>query len=398
MAKISYVKAWPLASPRPGVKVDKPDHYLPYWRELAEAGVRANYYAVLVEIGTDDGLVGWGEAIVREVPTAHAEIINRLLAPIIVGEDPLATEDLWQKMFASLKTRGHFGGFFLEALSGVDIALWDLAGKILSLPTYKLLGGPTMDRIKAYASSVYWHYFGKTGPEAAAEEVARLVEQGHDQIKIKIGMEKMGLGKNMDAELLKAIRDRVGYDVDLMVDANSAYSVGEAVKIGRILERYEILWFEEPLPLSMVEGYSELRKKLDVMIAGGESLFSKFDFIKFFRKRALDIVQPDISRCGGITEFRKIAAMCEAEGLLLAPHVGLSGPGCRAATLHTVASMSREVFMTYEYMYKTDNPLVWELPKERLETFMDGYLPLPKGPGLGFEPNVDLMKKKFLVK
>ncbi len=397
MAKIKYVKAYPLRSPRPGIRPDKPDHYLPYWEELAKAGVRSNYYFVLVEIGTDDGVVGWGESIVREVPTAHVEIINRLLAPIIVGEDPLAIEDLWQRMFSSLKTRGHFGGFFLEALSGIDIALWDIAGKVYSQPVYKLLGGPTRNKIKAYASSVFWNCMSKKNFQCVVDEVSRLVSQGYDQIKLKIGMEKMGLGKNMDVTLLKAIRDTVGYDFDLMVDANSAYSVGEALKIGSALERYEVLWFEEPLPLSNVEGYAELRRKLGVMIAGGESLFSKYDFIKFVNRRALDILQPDISRCGGITEFHKIAAICEAEELLIAPHTGLSGPGCRAATLHMATALPRNVFTTYEYMYKIDNPLVTEVSKGPIESFSEGYLKIPKGPGIGFEPDMKVVKERFLM-
>lgn len=393
MVKIRYVKAWPLAADRPGVRPDRPDHYLPYWRELAEAGVRSKYYAVLVEIGTGDGLVGWGESIVRESPAAHVEIINGLLAPIIVGKDALAIENLWQMMYASLKTRGHFGGFFMEALSGIDLALWDIAGKHYSQPTYRLLGGPIRDRIKAYASSVYWHYLGKSGPEAAADEAERLVSMGHDQIKVKIGMEKMGLGKWSDRDLIRAIRDRVGYDVAIMVDANSAYSVGEAIRVGRMLERYEVLWFEEPLPLSMVDGYAELCRKLDIMIAGGESLFSIYDFQKFIKARGLNVVQPDIARCGGITGFRKIAALCEAEGLLIAPHIGLSGPGCRAGTLHMVTALPIDVFLTYEYMYKTDNPIAWELPKEVLERFSEGYLELPNGPGLGFEPKPDILEK-----
>ncbi len=396
MGKIAYVRAYPLAAERAGVSLDRPDHYLPYWRELALAGVRGKYYMLLVEVGSDDGYVGWGEGLVREAPTAHVEIVERLLAPIILGQDPLAIEELWQRMFAALKTRGHFGGYFIEALSGVDIALWDLAGKILGIPVHRMLRGPTFDRIKAYASSIYWHYMDKLSPDSVAKEVLRLSEQGFDQVKIKIGMEKMGVGGPSVQDVLKAVRDLVGYGVTIMVDANSAYSVNEAIRVGRVLERYEVLWFEEPLPPNNIEGYAELRRKLDVMIAGGESLFTKYQFMEYVRKRALDVLQPDIARVGGITEFMKVAAIAEAEGLLIAPHVGLSGPGCRAASLQASAALPREVFLTYEYMYKGDNALARELPRKPIEVFNRGYLEICKEPGTCFEPNRDAIKK-FIV-
>jgi D-arabinonate dehydratase/D-galactarolactone cycloisomerase len=397
MVKIRYVKTYPLAADRPGLSIDRPDHYLPYWRELSTAGIRCKYYMLLVEVGSDDGLVGWGESLVREVPTAHAEIVEKLLAPIIVGQDPLAIEELWQRMFASLKTRGHFGGYFIEALSGVDIALWDLAGKVLGLPVHRLLRGPTMDKVKAYASSVYWHYMDRLSPESVAKEVLKLTELGFDQVKIKIGMEKLVRGGPKVGDILKAVRDLVGFNVDVMVDANSAYSVNEAIRVGRVLERYEVLWFEEPLPPNNVEGYAELRRKLDVMIAGGESLFTKYQFLEYVRRRALDVLQPDIARVGGITEFMKVATIAEAEGLLLAPHVGLSGPGCRAATIQASAAVPREVFLSYEFMYKGDNALARDLPRKPVEVFSNGYVDVCKEVGICFEPNRELIQK-FLVR
>ncbi len=385
------MRAYPLTASRPGVSVDRPDHYLPYWKELAAAGIRSRYYMLLVEVGSDDGLVGWGEALVREVPTSHAEIVEKLLSPIVLGHDPLAIEELWQRMFASLKTRGHFGGFFIEALSGVDIALWDLAGKSLGIPVHRLLRGPTMDRVRAYASSVYWHYMDRLSPDSVADEVMMLVGKGFNQVKIKIGMEKIGGGGLKVRDMLRVVRDRVGYDVGIMVDANSAYNVNEAVRVGRDLERYEVIWFEEPLPPNNIEGYAELRRRLDVMIAGGESLFTKYQFLEYVRRRALDVLQPDIARVGGITEFMKVVAIAEAEGLLVAPHVGLSGPGCRAASIQVSAALPREIFLSYEYMYKGDNVLASELPKRPVEVVDKGYVEICGEPGICFEPNLDLI-------
>lgn len=391
--KIVDVKAYPLAAPRPGVSPGKPDHYLPYWKELSAAGVRSNYYSCIVEIKTDEDVIGYGESLVREVPEAHALIVEKLFKKILLGQDPTPVEDLWEIMFASLETRGHFAGYFVEALSGVDIALWDIVGKLRNAPVYKLLGGPTSDKIKAYASSVYWHYLAKNAPADVAKEVRKLVEAGHDQIKIKIGMSKMGAAKDTDIEVIKAVRGEVGSDVDIMVDANSAYSLDEAIDLGRSLERYEVLWFEEPLPPYDWEGYVKLAKTLDIQVAGGESLFSRYTYRDFITKGGLDIVQPDVSRCGGITEFMKIAELCKTSGAKLAPHVGLSGLGTRAAALHVSAALPRDMFVSYEYMYKQDNPLVNELSAEPIEKFSEGYLRLPRDPGLGIKLNTKALKK-----
>jgi D-arabinonate dehydratase/D-galactarolactone cycloisomerase len=394
--RITDVKTYPLSAPR-GVDISRPDHYLPYWRELAEAGVRRNFYSLLVEVIASDGSSGWGEAIVREVPTAHREIIDRLFKPIIIGQDALAIEDLWQRMFAALKTRGHVAGYFIEALAGVDMALWDLAGKAMGLPMYRMLRGPTMSRLRAYASSIYWHYLEGFSERDFVREVERLAEAGFEQVKIKIGFEKMVKIRGFTIEnILRAVRDSLGYDLEVMVDANSAYSVGEAIRVGRILERYEVTWFEEPIPPYMVEGYRELRRRLGVMIAGGESLFTKYQFQDFIRRKALDVLQPDIARVG-VTEFVKIAYIAEAEGLYIAPHTGLSGPGCRAAAIYASAAIPRETFLTYEYMYKRDNPLAEEIPEKPIEVIDKGYIVVPREPGIGFKPRRASIEKYMYI-
>jgi len=394
--KIIGVKAYPLAASRPGVSPDKPDHYLPYWKELSAAGVRSKYYSCIVEITTDEGITGYGESLAREVPEAHALIIERLLKNILVGKNPTHVRELWEVMFSSLQTRGHYGGYFVEALSGVDIALWDIVGKLKKAPVYEILGGPTASRIKAYASSIYWHYLDRSGPEAVAKEAVGLVEAGHDQIKLKIGVSKMGGTEDADIKLVKALRDAVGDEVNLMVDANSAFTFDEALKLGKAFEKHEVLWFEEPLPPHDLDGYVKLAKALDMNIAGGESLFSSHTFHDFIVKGGFDIAQPNLSRCGGITECMRIAELCKNHGVKLAPHVGLSGPGARAAALQVSAALPRDVFFTYEYMYRQDNPLVTSLLAEPLEKFSRGHLELPKASGLGMSLDTSAIEK-FLV-
>lgn len=383
--KVKDVRAIPLRAPRPEAGRESPDHFLPYWESLSKAGVRSHYVSCFVEVQTDEGITGIGECTVREVPEAHAAIIEKLLKPIVLGEDPFDVEVLWERMFAALRTRGHSEGYFVEAISGVDIALWDIMGKATKLPVHKLLGGAHSDRVKAYASSIF---FGK--PENVAREAKTLVENGHDQMKLKIGL------GDADIENVKAIRDAVGNDVDLMVDANSAFNRQSAIAMGRKLERYEVLWFEEPVPPDDIDGYVEVSRALDIPICGSESLFGRYNYRDLISKRAVDIVQPNIARCGGITECRKIAAIAEAFNTPFTPHNGLSGAGCRAATLQFVVTLPRELFLTYEFMYRP-TALGNEVLKEPLEKFKDGYLELPKKPGLGIELNRQVVSK-YVVK
>ncbi|MEM2429529.1 MAG: mandelate racemase/muconate lactonizing enzyme family protein, partial [Nitrososphaerales archaeon] len=270
--------------------------YLPYENELGKK-IRKGYSACFVKVISDEGLFGYGESLTREVPQATAKIIEKLLKPIIIGKDPLDIDVLWEMMFSTLKTRGHYKGYFIEALSGIDIALWDLKGKFLKQPVYKLLGGSFQNKLKAYASSIL---FDK--PENMAKRAREWVDEGHDQIKVKVGM-----GIERDIINLKAIREEVGKGVEIMVDANSAYNFNKALKLGKILESLDISWFEEPVPPYDLEGYKKLKKKLSIPISAGESHFTRYDFKELIINEAIDIVQPDISRAGGITECVKIA-------------------------------------------------------------------------------------------
>jgi L-alanine-DL-glutamate epimerase-like enolase superfamily enzyme len=265
--------------------------YLPYEEELVSK-VRRGYTSCFVKVITDEGLFGFGESLVREVPQATAKIIENLLKPIVVGKDPFEVEVLWEEMFSALKTRGHYKGYFIEALSGVDIALWDLKGKILGLPVYQLLGGRFQSKIKAYASSIV---FGK--PDNMAKRAREWVNEGHNQIKVKIGM-----GVERDIENLRAIRSEIGKDIEIMVDANSAYNLSKVLRLGRLLEPIDISWLEEPVPPYDLGGYRQIKKKLDIPICAGESHITRYDFKELIVNEAIDILQPDVSRAGGITE------------------------------------------------------------------------------------------------
>jgi L-alanine-DL-glutamate epimerase-like enolase superfamily enzyme len=363
--KIRNVSVYPLSVPRKR----RAPQFIP---ASAERSIMNSLHACFVVIETEDGLKGVGECTVREIPNAHASVINTLFKPLLIGSDPIDNEVLWNSMFATLRTRGHNSGVFFEALAGVDCALWDLRGKYLHMPVYRLLGGSRNKKIRAYASSIL---FGED-PKGLA---TRLVEMGHKQIKIKVG-----LGYDKDVSNVKAIRDILGYEVEIVADANSAYSAFDAIKLGRQLERYEIKWFEEPVAPDNLDGYIEVARALDIPVAAGESHFSRYAFLDMMKRRAVDIIQPNVGRSGGITECKKILGMAEAFNIQYAPHTGLSGIGCRAASIHLASTVPDDIFLAYEYGIFS-HPFGNFLLKAPVEIFQNGYVDIPQGDGLGLE-------------
>lgn len=326
-------------------------------------------YAVIVEIKTDEGIVGVGEALARLGAGAVKAVVDELLGPAIVGADPLDIEGLWTKMFNLMRLRGHTRGYFVEALSGIDMALWDIAGKSLGLPVHRLLFGCGRDEVPVYASSIFW---GE--PAAMAGTAERLVKKGYTAMKVKVGQ-----GVEKDAECLSAIRRSVGPSVQLMVDANGAYGVADALRLGRHLEQYGILWFEEPIPADDCAGYAVLASRLDVPIAAGEAEFTAYG-VREILEKGVRIVQPDVARAGGITGTRQIAAVAEAFHVPYAPHTGASSAVCMAASLQLAAAAPN--FIIYEHMVG-DNPLARVLLTDPLPQPEGGSIPIPQGPGLG---------------
>jgi len=329
------------------------------------------FYATIVRITTDDGVIGAGECIVRANPRTTQTIIEELLSPIVLGRDPRDVEGIWWDMFNTLRTRGHSRGFLLEAMAGVDIALWDILGRYAKVPIGKLLGGYDRKRVSVYASSIMLNEIAHMEKEAAD-----LVEKGFKAIKIKVG-----LGLEQDTRIVRSIRRVVGDRIELMVDANSFYSAGEAIQAGRVFEDVGILWFEEPVPPDDVRGYKQIRDKLDLGIAAGESEFTVYDFRRLLEENCVDIVQPDVTRAGGITESRKIANLAQAFNKYFAPHTGFSSSVCVFAALQLAAYAPN--FSQYEYMY-IDNPLqhILNIPKPSV---IDGIIDIPQGFGLGAE-------------
>lgn len=359
---------------------------LPHAEELASTVFRA-YRTTLVRVETDEGVVGVGECMVRLAPLATAAIVDEL-SPMLIGRDPLDIGYLWELLYGTMMNRGHQKGFFVEAVSGIDIALWDIIGKLRNEPIYRLLGGAQRETIPAYASSLRFRPLSQT-----FEKIAELRERGFSAMKIKIGRDARD--PRDDLEFVGAIREHVGDDVTLMVDANCGYDLGVALQVARVLEEQDIYWFEEPLPPDDIEGYRHLRAQTSVRVAGGETTFTRFGFRQLLERRALSVVQPNATRSGGISECFRISTLSSAFGVPYAPHTGSSSAVCIAAALHLAAAVPNLLiyeFMVSDWSAQQQNPLRHDLLMESPEALnSDGSVELPPGPGLGIELNEDIV-------
>jgi D-galactarolactone cycloisomerase len=345
--------------------------------------------ALIVEVRTDDGLVGWGEAGAGWEQRAAAAVIDSMFRPLLLGRDPRDIETAWETLHAAMLNGGLARGIAVQALSGVDIALWDLAGKALNQPVHRLLGGAYRDRITAYATGLY---YTETPDQTAAlvDEAARYVEGGFLGMKMKVG----GLSPAEDLKNVAAVRREIGPDVYLAVDANQSYNAATAVRVGRGLEESDVLWFEEPVPFDDLAGYLEVKSALRLAVSGGEALYTRFAFRDFIARRAFDIAQPDLTNAGGLTEARRIANLASTFGLRCYPHVWGTGIAL-AAGLHLLASLPpiptcrtprpflQEPVLEFD---RTPNPLRDEVCAHQF-SLVDGAVAVPTGPGLGVEPD-----------
>lgn len=334
----------------------------------------------LVEIETTDGITGWGECY---GPSAVAKaFIDTQLAPQIIGRDPFDVEVIWEHLYNRIKDYGQTG-MAIAAISGIDIALWDIIGKSVGKPVHKLIGGAFRTEVEAYATGLYFIDMNRL-IEEAVEEAREFVDAGFRAIKMKIGLGSI----RDDYERVKAVREAVGPDVKLMVDANHAFSVPVAIRLGRKLEELDIEWFEEPISPEDIDGYVEVSRALDMAVAGGENDFTRWGFRDAITRKAMDIVQPDVCAAGGITECKKIATMATAHGVECVPHAWGSAIGL-AATLHFLAAIPDQPPSLFPYpvmleFEQTENPFRDALAKDPIVQ-SGGRVKIPTGPGLGIE-------------
>ncbi|MBV9736005.1 MAG: mandelate racemase/muconate lactonizing enzyme family protein [Acidisphaera sp.] len=335
--------------------------------------------AMVVEVETDTGLVGWGESY---GPAPMTAAVVQAVAPWLIGADPLATEWVWQEVYARLRDHGQ-KGVVVEALSGIDIALWDIKGKHFGVPACRLMGGPLRTEVRAYATGLYRRRAGDPAGYLAGE-AAGYVAEGFGAVKLKVGF-----GVEQDARMARAVRQAIGPEVGLMVDANHAYDAVAAIRLGRMIEELDIGWFEEPVPPEDVSGHRAVKAALAIPIAGGECEFTRFGFRALLEQRLLDIVQPDTCAAGGLSECKKIADMAAAYGVRYNPHVWGTGIAIAASLQllavlpsHTPPSLAPlEPMLEFD---RTEHPIRQALLMRPIE-HAAGVVRVPDGPGLGVE-------------
>jgi L-alanine-DL-glutamate epimerase-like enolase superfamily enzyme len=373
-------KGWP-ADSRPELSAEYP---APLRRRYIYSGT---IDTVLVRVTTDDGIVGWGEAKAPVAPQATKQIIDLLLAGIVLGADPREVTVLWERMYAGMRVRGHRAGFYLEAMAGVDIALWDVCGRAAGRPIHQLLGGSFRNPVRVYASGLpaLERDAGGEEFEALEAEARRIRGLGYTGLKMAIGR-----GIEGDLRSVRRVREALGGDFLIYTDAAGVYDRAQALRLGAALEELGCAWFEMPTAPEDVAGYGELARALTIPIAL-DSLTSRYEVAEFIRAGGLDVVLPDVCRAGGITECRRIAELADAFGLAFAPHISIGSAVHFAASAHLASAMPNT--MTSEY-WIGDNPLGDALLKEPLR-LEGGYLHTPQGPGLGI--NIDEAAFRGLV-
>src|SRR5439155_14526441 len=353
-------------------------------------GMQARRGALLVEIETDERVIGIGEAGVGGGSTR--DVIEKQLQPMLLGEDPLLIEGLWQKMFARTRQYGR-RGIVMNAISGIDIALWDIAGKVARLPLYRVLGG-CRDRVEAYASGGFYQE-GK-GIEALAGEAEGYRARGFTGMKMKVGRnpstqthlrhlvdhaERCEVEPEEDIARVAAVRRALGPQAKLMVDVNCAWSPSFAIEMGRAFEPYKLYWIEEPVATDDIDGSAAVADALATPIAGYETEIGLYGFRELITRGAVDIVQPDIAWTGGFSECRRIAALAQAHHRMVAPHAFASAVTL-VASLHLIASIPNGLVLEFD---QNPNGLRDELLQEPVQIENDGTIKLPERPGLGIE-------------
>ena len=348
--------------------------------------------ATLVELITDAGISGWGEAFAQglEPPEIAATVIDKALRPIVTGADPLDTEVLWHRMYHATRDYGRKGSV-VAGISAVDTALWDVAGKYHEVPIYRLLGGAFRTKVQPYATGFY-RIKGQGEAKRLAEEALRHFDAGFSLMKVKLGY---GVDDDLAcmAQIGRAIQ---GKPIRLMVDTNHAYGRAEALRLGRGLEPYDLRWYEEPVAPEDLGGYVEMRQKLSMPIAGGENEHTMYGFRELLGAGAVDIAQPDLGSCGGITAARHIAALAQSHGVQVNPHVWGSAIA-QAASLQFLAAVpvahhslyAQEPVLEFD---RSSHPFRVQLITKPIQQ-VNGWVEVPSGPGLGVEVDRAVLEK-----
>ena len=377
--KISAVRAIAMSDPIPPEK-----------RHRTDIGTKVKTDAVLILVEAENGLTGMGAALGN--PAVVQAIVEHDLGPELIGEDPVYTERLYEKMYTgsrltpSLETGvmqpvdSRRRGVTMEAISGLDIALWDLKAQAWGVPIYQALGA-ARDSVRAYASG------GWAPGEEAEAELGGYAAKGFSAAKMRV-VGRDGFSVENTVRRVSAARRGIGPDVELMIDAHGSLDVATAIQVARAVEAYGIAWFEEPVSPDDHPGLRRVRDAISMPVATGEREFTRFDFQDLLDHQAMDIAQPDIARAGGFTEIRRIAALASARGIRLAPHAWGSGV-LFAASIHLAMATPNCHILEVSQAYM---PMLYELFQEEFD-IRDGRVHAPRRPGLGFTLRDDALDR-----
>lgn len=355
--------------------------YPPTWR--SRSAYSESIDTTLVKITTDNGLVGWGEVKAPVAPGVTAAIIRDLMTGLLLGEDPGNPVLQWERLYGAMRIRGHSAGFWMEAMSGIDIALWDISAQAVGLPLYKLLGGGFRNRIKVYASSIPGVRVGAP-PEAwdkmraTAEDVR---DRGFEGAKVALG-----LGIEADIRTMQTLRQILGPDFTLFADAGGMYNTADSIRLGRALEKVGVDWLEDAVPREHPLQSAALGQALAIPIAAG--MTNRWLARDMLMAGGIDVLQPDICRGGGVTECRRIAQLADSFGKAFTPHVSTGSAIHFAVSAHLAAATPNQTWMEFWY---GANPIGDAILHEPLRV-EQGYFWVPQKPGLGIEINEDALR------
>ena len=340
-----------------------------------------SHETTVVKIETDTGIIGWGEAQSPVSPNTSATIIKDIVTPLTIGKNIFDVEAIWHKNYAAKRERGHYTGFYIDAICGVDIAIWDAIGKALNMPTAQAMGGIHRNKVSLYNG------IGGTIPEEVADQAEWSVSKGYKYLK-------MHLKEDIDntIEIVTKVRERVGESIGLMLDVHMGFDTFNAIKLGKELEKIYLLWLESPSDPIDIPGLCEISRSLDLPIANGEWTRTKYEMREIFEKRAYDISMPDIARTG-LTGGKQIATIAELYNIPISPHVGGGGIVSIAATLQYSLGIPNFLIMEHSEQGNAVKSMFLSEPFDA----KNGQYSLPNKPGLGIDVDENKLEK-FKIK
>ncbi|MBI4553739.1 MAG: mandelate racemase/muconate lactonizing enzyme family protein [Candidatus Latescibacteria bacterium] len=363
--------------------------------DIRTAEVRGHGYSLFVRVYTDEGITGTGECIHGG---SGAPQLVAAMKDMLIGENPLDVDRLFEKVRRAYIFNGALAGNVVTALTGIEIALWDLAGRAAGLPVYRLLGGKFRDKIRVYCDC---HAGEENNPESYAKRAREVVAMGFNAIKFDIddGSSPYKLDRwnwsitpgelHSMVDKVAAIRSAVGPAVDVCIDMHGRYDLSAGIRVAQALEPYDLMWLEEPVPPENVDAMREVKRSTKTPICTGENLYLRYGFRELLEQQAVDVIMPDIPKCGGLSECRKIANMAEVYYISFAPH-NVCGPLGTIASCHVCASIPN--FLVIEWHW-VDRPHWHELVLADPPLIQNGYITVPDAPGLGVELNEEAARK-----